>query len=104
MMVKNKRYSMADALKDRAEVRAFLEAGNTSPKVEKTQQEAAQRPAKKPKQDAQRRIAVTLRLTEEIAHALIDASAERRKNRKKNWSQQDIVEEALKQHFQSRSS
>lgn len=40
-------------------------------------------------------IAVTLHLPEKIAHAQIDASAKRRKNRETNWSQQDIVTEAL---------
>lgn len=41
------------------------------------------------------RIVVTLRLPKEIAHALIDASAERWKNREQAWNQQDIVAEAL---------
>ncbi len=41
------------------------------------------------------RIAVTVRLPKEIAHALIDAFADRRKNREKVWSQQNIVGEAL---------
>jgi len=41
MAVKNKRNSMTEALKDRGEVTAFLEAGKTSSKFENTQQEAA---------------------------------------------------------------
>ena len=103
MAEKNKRHSMTEALKDREEVRAFLEAGKNSSKEKTAPKETANRLVEKPKLEEQRRIAVTLRLPEEIAHALIDASAERRKNRKKNWSQQDIVEEALELHFQSRA-
>lgn len=42
------------------------------------------------------RIAVTVRLPERLAHALIDASAERCKHLQKAWCQQDIVAEALR--------
>lgn len=86
---------MAEALKDREDVRAFLQAGESSSKVNKPSPEEVKRPAKKP----QRRVAVTLRLPEELAHALIDVSAERRKNREKQWSQQDIVAEALAKYL-----
>ena len=90
MTTKSKRLSMTESLKRREDVKAFLEAGtanrqNSDPNLE----------PKKSHKTPERRIAVTLRLPEEIAHALIDASAERRKNRKKAWSQQDIVAEAL---------
>lgn len=89
---------MTESLKRREDVKAFLEAGtanrqNSDPNLE----------PKESHQTPERRIAVTLRLPEKIAHALIDASAERRKNRKKGWSQQDIVAEALKEWF-SKSS
>lgn len=85
---------MTESLKRREDVRAFLEAGtenrqNSDPNLE---------PKESPK-TPERRIAVTLRLPEEIAHALIDASAERRKKRQKNSSQQDIVAEALEEWF-----
>ncbi len=59
-------------------------------------------PGNRPKQLRQppdERIAVTVRLPKDIAHALIDASAERRKNRDKAWSQQNIVAEALESHL-----
>jgi hypothetical protein len=85
MTAKRKRQSMAEALKDRQDVKAFLcdKASNRS-----NEQTRSEKPP-------ERRIAVTLRLPEKIAHALIDASAERRKKRQRNWSQQDIVAEAL---------
>lgn len=94
MTAKTKRHSMADSLKKREDVKAFLEAG-----TEKRQNSESRSEPKKSHQTPERRIAVTLRLPEEIAHALIDASAERRKNRKKAWSQQDIVAEALEEWF-----
>jgi len=72
---------MTEALKGREDVIAFLEAGKPKPST-----------SKKP---CEERIAVTVRLPKAIAHALIDASAERRKNREKAWSQQDIVAEVL---------
>lgn len=85
MASKPKRHFLADALRDRQDVKAFLNA------------ELREEPKKsaKPKKPPKRRIAVTVRLPEKIAHALIDLSAERRKNRKKAWSQQEIVTEAL---------
>lgn len=90
MATKPKRHSMAEALKEREEVRAFLDAGKSSSQSNEVKpQERTNR------KNPERRIAVTLRLPEKIAHALIDASAERRKNREMAWSQQDIVAEAL---------
>lgn len=91
MATKTKRFSMTEALKDRADVIAFLDAGKAKVRNEN--------PTNQPTPSRQRpeeRIAVTVRLPIDIAHALIDASAERRKNRKKAWSQQDIVAESLK--------
>lgn len=99
MAKKATRHSMSEALKDREGVRAFLEAGKASPKINKAPQDEAQPSVKEPERETNRRIAVTLRLPEKIAHALIDASAERRKKRNRNWSQQDIVAEALEQYF-----
>ena len=81
---KKKPNSLAESLGNRSKVTAFLEAG--------TGKSALKRPKGSKKVD---RIAVTLRLPRCIAHALIDASAERRKNREKAWSQQDIAAEAL---------
>jgi len=90
MAATRKRHSMAEALKGRDDVLAFLEGGQRpSTKGRENPKPAA------PSRPAERRIAVTLRLPENLAHALIDASAERRKNREKAWSQQDIVAEAL---------
>jgi hypothetical protein len=86
---------MAEALGNRDDIRAFLGAGKPGPK--------RQTPTEHPKSERrvpERRIAVTFRLPERIAHALIDASAERRKNREKAWSQQDIAAEALEEWFQ----
>ena len=94
MTVKPKRHSMTEALKRREDVKAFLEAGTTN-----RQNSDSNLEPKESHQAPERRIAVTLRLPERIAHALIDASAERRKNRKKAWSQQDIVAEALEEWF-----
>jgi len=51
----------------------------------------------------EKRIAVTLRLPARIAHALIDASADRRKKREQNWSQQEIVAEALDEWLESKT-
>jgi len=76
---------MAEALKERADVKAFLNADQTR---------TSNAPAKSSK-PPERRIAVTLRLPERIAHALLDVSASRKKSREKEWSQQDIVAEAL---------
>ena len=90
LTTKSKRFSMTEALKEREDVIAFLEAGKPKARNENpTSQPTASR---KPPEE---RIAVTVRLPKSIAHALIDASAERRKNRDKAWSQQDIVAEAL---------
>jgi hypothetical protein len=88
------RHSMAESLKKREDVRAFLEAGTAN-----RQQSDPNLEPKEFHKTPERRIAVTLRLPEKIAHALIDASAERRKNRKRTWSQQDIVAEALEEWF-----
>ena len=85
MPTKPKRHSMADALKDRQDVKAFLKAELPS----------ASKKSAEPKKSPERRIAVTVRLPEKIVHALIDLSAERRKKRHKAWSQQEIVTEAL---------
>lgn len=92
MATKPKRHSMADALKRREDVRAFLDEGRPQP-----ENRATPKSSKPAAQTREPRIAVTVRLPESLAHALIDASAERRKNRQKAWSQQDIVAEALRQ-------
>ncbi len=83
---------MTEALKGREDVAAFLEAGRPKARNE----DPADRSAT-PKPPPEERIAVTVRLPKDIAHALIDASAERRKNRDKAWSQQDIVAEVLRE-------
>jgi hypothetical protein len=82
---------MTEALKGREDVIAFLEAGR--PKAKNENPTSQPTPSSKPLEE---RIAVTVRLPKVIAHALIDASAERRKNREEAWSQQEIVAEALK--------
>lgn len=99
MAAKPKRHSMAEALKEREEVRAFLVAGNLS-----GQTKEASPPVRTKRKTPERRIAVTLRLPEKIAHALIDASAERRKKRHNDWSQQDIVAEAVQLWLDQRRS
>ena len=85
---------MTETLNRREDVKAFLEAG-----TENRQNSDSNLEPKESQKTPERRIAVTLRLPGKIAHALIDASAERRKNRQKNWSQQDIVAEALEEWF-----
>ncbi len=80
---------MTESLMGREEVLAFLDAGKP-----RSRNEDASKAGPKPEL-AERRIAVTFRLPEWIAHALIDASAERRKKRAKAWSQQEIVAIAL---------
>lgn len=90
MATKAKRLSMTEALKGREDVIAFLEAGRPKARNE----DPANRPATS-KPPPEERIAVTVRLPKDIAHALIDASAERRKNREPAWSQQDIAAEAI---------
>jgi hypothetical protein len=92
LATKAKRLSMTEALRGREDVVAFLEAGN--PKV---RNESPVNRITKSKRSPEERIAVTVRLPKAIAHALIDASAERRKNREEAWSQQDIVAEAIEQ-------
>jgi len=80
---------MTESLMGREDVLAFLDAGKPRSRNDDV-------PKAEPKaKPAEKRIAVTLRLPERIAHALIDVSAERRKKREKEWSQQDIVAEAL---------
>lgn len=81
---------MTDALKGREDVIAFLEAGKPKAKNENPSNQLTS--SRKPHEE---RIAVTVRLPKTIAHALIDASAGRRKNREQAWSQQDIVAEVL---------
>ena len=92
MAPKVKRQSMAQALDRSGEVMAFLREGHPGAR----KQEKGHHPeTSKPSESlAEERIAVTVRLPKELAHALIDASAERRKNREENWSQQEIVAEA----------
>jgi hypothetical protein len=72
---------------------AFLREGD--PGAKKSEKRHQPQTSKPSESMAEERIAVTVRLPKELAHALIDASAERRKNREKAWSQQDIVAEAL---------
>lgn len=90
MTAKPRRHSMTESLKRREDVKVFLEAGTAN-----RQNSDSNLEPKESHKTPERRIAVTLRLPEKIAHALIDASAERRKKRQKNSSQQDIVAEAL---------
>ena len=93
MAPKLKRHSMTEALDRSGEVMAFLREGDPgAKKSEKAHHPERPKPSESPTEE---RIAVTVRLPKELAHALIDASAERRKNREKAWSQQDIVAEAL---------
>ena len=95
MAEKTKRLTMTEALKGREDVVAFLEAGKPKARNENS---ANQPTTSKPQPEE--RIAVTVRLPKDVAHALIDASAERRKNRDEAWSQQDIVAEALGKWFE----
>lgn len=96
MAPKLKRHSMTEALDRSGEVMAFLREGDPGArKPEKGHHPETPKPSESLTEE---RIAVTVRLPKELAHALIDASAERRKNREKAWSQQDIVAEAL-QHW-----
>lgn len=94
MATRTKRHSMAEALKQSDDVRAFLEEGRPEKKCG-----INRRATEETAQATEPRIAVTARLPKTLAHALIDASAERRKNREKAWSQQDIVAEALEDWF-----
>jgi len=85
---------MTEALDRSGEVMAFLREGDPGAK-KPAKRHHPERP--KPSESlAEERIAVKVRLPKELAHALIDASAERRKNREKAWSEQDIVAESLK--------
>jgi transcriptional regulator of met regulon len=94
MAAKLKRHSMTDALRAREDIVAFLEEGRIGSLGGSRIAKSAT--TKKP---TEKRIAVTLRLPLKIAHALIDQSAQRRKNREQAWSQQDIVAEALEELF-----
>lgn len=88
-----KRQSMTEALGRSGEVMAFLREGTPStPELEMAKSRKTSKPREMPVGDS---IAVTVRLPRDLAHALIDASAERRKNRERAWSQQDIVAEAI---------
>ena len=93
MATEVKRHSMAEALGRSGEVSAFLREGD--PSVGKQEKPNRHETPKAGELPVEERIAVTVRLPRNLAHALIDASAERRKNRKKNWSQQDIAAEAI---------
>ncbi len=101
MALKLKRQSMAEALGRSGEVAAFLREGD--PIGENPGKACRHDPPKSRERQAEARIAVTLRLPRDIAHGLIDASAERRKNREPAWGQQDIATEAieawLSKHF-----
>lgn len=90
MATKPKRHSMTEALKQRDDVQAFLQDGRPEP-----EDRATPKSSKPAAQTMEPRIPVSVRLPESLAHALIDASAERRKSRQKAWSQQDIVAEPL---------
>ena len=80
---------MTVSLMGREDVLAFLDVGKP-----RSRNDDMSRPRQKA-EPTEKRIAVTLRLPEKIAQALIDESANRRKKREKAWSQQDIVAEAL---------
>lgn len=84
---------MIEALDRGGEVMAFLREGDPSARKQEISQ--SRETTTPPQVQAEERIAVTVRLPRNLAHALIDASAERRKNREKAWSQQDIVAEVL---------
>lgn len=94
MAPKLKGQSMAEALGRSGEVAAFLREGD--PGRAKPERPNRLENSKPRENTAEERIAVTVRLPRDLAHALIDASAKRRKNREKNSSQQDIVAEALR--------
>ena len=97
MAGKPKRHSMTESLMGREDVLAFLDAGKP-----RSQNDDA-RKARPKAEPTEKRIAVTLRLPARIAHALIDASADRRKKREQNWSQQEIVAEALDEWLESKT-
>ena len=86
-----KRKSLSNALQRSDEIVSFLEGDLES------SDSISQRSA------IIERIAVTVRLTKEVANALIEASAKRRINRENAWSQQDIVAEALGEWLRNRS-
>lgn len=85
---KAKTNSLAVALGRKSEITEFLEAGTAKPR---------------PKQETPvERVQLTVRIPKDLAHALIDASAERRKSKVRPWSQQDIVAEALEKYLVKR--
>ena len=93
---------MTESLGRSGEVMAFLREGDPGAR---RQEISPSRETTTPLQArAVERIAVTVRLPRNLAHALIDASAERRKARKPNWSQQEIVAEALVEWMSGASS
>ncbi len=108
---------MSEALAPSAEVMEFLNKGEP-PKISEQKEEQGRalevvpdknpKPAPKPTKvgygltkvakgeaEAERRVAVTIRLPQRLANGLIDASAQRRKERAKIRTQQDIVTEVL---------
>lgn len=93
MAPKLKRHSMTEALDRSGEVLAFLREGE--PGARKQESPLARETSRAEERPVEDRIAVTVRLPRNLAHALIDASAKRRKNREKAWSQQDIAAEAI---------
>ena len=81
--------SLAESLGNRSKVTAFLEAGS-----------GKSIPKKEPHVE---RIAFTIRLPKKLGHELMDASLQRRKSRKRPWTQQDIVAESLRVWLQSQT-
>jgi len=93
---------MTESLGRSGEVMAFLREGDPGAR---RQEIPPSRETTTPLQvQAEERIAVTVRLPRNLAHALIDASAERRKKREKAWSQQEIVAEALAEWLEKQAS
>lgn len=102
MAPKLKRHSMTEALGRSGEVMAFLREGD--PGAKKSEKAHPPETPKPSESLTEKRIAVTVRLPRNLAHALIDASAERRKKREKAWSQQEIVAEALAEWLEKQAS
>lgn len=84
----------------REEAKAFIEAGKPKPQAAVPEQH----PREDPPVDAETLVTQTYRLPQRVVRRLLLASTERKLDKKRPWSQQDIVAEAIQEWLDKHTS
>jgi hypothetical protein len=93
-----KRRALSDLpIHKREEAEAFIDEGKPKP-------QQPDRPKEEPPPEADTLVTQTYRLPQRIVRKLLLASTERKLDRKKPWSQQDIVAEAIQEWLDKHAS